>query len=566
MRRLLLMMLAALALVPASAFAVEPSQIVGGAGSNWFSGSLIQQPGTNCATAILGEAYPEIMVSGVASYGGAANGGLVNVGEGYYTSLMTGVPGNPCGSGSSVIATDVLLPPGTSVDTSRPIRCFGLHRNATAWEELTGATWNHLGFSGPWCPTQVSSSIYVQGGVSVGYRPQASGQLYQIFLPVVTNQTLFGMGDNTHAFRWATTATGVYANPGLSTVWANVFPTSQSGQTPYVYFAREPAAQPFWKADAPSIPPPDTRNRAEFWANFYTAGKAGVVSYQIHRTDTMALVWDSATQDLSFNGNVGAGQDLVQILPTGSAVGPNGGYVPVAFDFPAEWNVPMRITWTFDPAGADPAVSATADFRTLAGPDTDGDGVADVTDTCATVKGTLANGCLPALVEDPDKDGVFGAADKCPTIDGKGSLDGCPPPVVTPPPPPSASPTPIPPPPALKATLGVPAGGPLARSGLAKGLSVPVTCTRDARVSLTLRLAKSAAKRLGLASPKAGLVVATGAGTCKGGVLLKLKLTFKKALRARLARRGATVPATLTTLLVTPDGTRFESKLAVKLR
>jgi hypothetical protein len=348
MRRLLLMILTALALAPASALAVDPEESVS-PGSSWFSGGLIQQPGTNCATAILGEPYPEIMVSGIGSYGGATGGGLVRVNQGYYTSILVGIPGNPCGSGVSAVATDVFLPPGTSADTSRPIRCFGQSITATTFTELTGGQWNHLGYSGAYCPTQASPSVYINGGVSVGFRPLASGQLFQVFLPVKTSQTLGGISSG-HSFDWYTTATGVYENPGLSKVWANVFPATNAEKDPFVYFDRQPAAQPFWKADAP-VTPDDTRNRVEFWANFYTAGKGGTLSFAVTRRDVaQPPIFTDANTSGTFNPVVLPGNDLIQIVATGDARGPNGGYAPLGLnDPPNEWNKPMRITWTFDP-------------------------------------------------------------------------------------------------------------------------------------------------------------------------------------------------------------------------
>ena len=39
-------------------------------GGKWISGDFLQQTGLNCSTAILGEPYTEVMVSGSASYGG----------------------------------------------------------------------------------------------------------------------------------------------------------------------------------------------------------------------------------------------------------------------------------------------------------------------------------------------------------------------------------------------------------------------------------------------------------------------------------------------------------------
>ena len=72
-----LVMLAAavVALLPAEASAVDPSTAVGGNGSKWFSGSLLQQSGKNCA--IIGGSYSENMVSAIASYGGAPNRKIV---------------------------------------------------------------------------------------------------------------------------------------------------------------------------------------------------------------------------------------------------------------------------------------------------------------------------------------------------------------------------------------------------------------------------------------------------------------------------------------------------------
>jgi hypothetical protein len=57
-------LLSTLALPAASAHAVtEPPQIVA-PGGKWISGDLLQQTGLNCSTAILGEPYTEVMVSG----------------------------------------------------------------------------------------------------------------------------------------------------------------------------------------------------------------------------------------------------------------------------------------------------------------------------------------------------------------------------------------------------------------------------------------------------------------------------------------------------------------------
>ena len=102
---------------------------VGGANSKWISGDLLQQTGLNCSTAILGSSYTEVMVSGIASYGGLDS--VPKVGDPYWTAFLVSIPGNPCGSGSSSVVTTLVMPPNTQVDTSRQVKCYGLPRNTT---------------------------------------------------------------------------------------------------------------------------------------------------------------------------------------------------------------------------------------------------------------------------------------------------------------------------------------------------------------------------------------------------------------------------------------------------
>src|SRR3954453_11757501 len=67
-------------LLPAQAMAVNPEQTGGGAGSKWFSGSLLQQSGLNCT--IIGGSYSETMVSAIAGFGGT--GGSPPVRDAYH--------------------------------------------------------------------------------------------------------------------------------------------------------------------------------------------------------------------------------------------------------------------------------------------------------------------------------------------------------------------------------------------------------------------------------------------------------------------------------------------------
>ena len=61
-------------------------------------------------------------------------------------------------------------------------------------------------------------------------------------------------------------------------MWANVF-SAGAPSSPFIYFAREPAAVPFWKTN-PN--PPGTENRVEFFANLYSAFKPGNLCFEIH--------------------------------------------------------------------------------------------------------------------------------------------------------------------------------------------------------------------------------------------------------------------------------------------
>jgi hypothetical protein len=449
-----------------------------------------------------------------------------------------------------------VLPPGTTIDASAPIRCFGQPRGASTFTELTGGSWSFNGSSGPYCPTRASPSSLHSGGWSLGFRPLATGQLFQIFVPVVSTQQLVGAGTSpADGFRWLTDATGVYANPGLSTVWANVF-SGTNGSTPFVYFAR-PAATPFWKADASAGPPTDTRNRVELFANVYTAGLAGNLCFKIIRTSDGSVRADCTTVG-GWNGTVPAGQpDLVQILPGPAVTGPNGGYAPVYFNDPLtvdpEWNQDMKIVWTYTYSGGASSVSAEAPFHTLAGPDTDGDGIPDISDACPTTKGTLANGCQPSVQTDPDHDGVFGPADLCPTVDGRGALNGCPGGIVPPPPPPPKPPLP-PSPPRLthhKSSAASVAGQVIINTGLSV---VCPTGKSACSVVLSATVSGSQAKQSDLASASRTktVVVATLSArmqpgktlvlsfrlNSKGSALLKKHHSLKLALSGSAAITG----------------------------
>jgi hypothetical protein len=559
--------LVALPVASASAALDPPQAAVGGPNSKWISGDLLSQTGLNCSTAILGEPYTEVMVSGIASYGGL--NGIPRVGDPYWTAFLVSIPGNPCGSGSANVVTTVILPPSTQVDSSRQIRCFGLGRTAGAqWGELTGGSWSFLGSSGPYCPSQPSISPYHQGGLQIGFRPLASGQLFWLFVPVKSSGPLIGAGGPSpgHGFTWLTDATGVYANPGRSFVWANVL-DGALGANPFVYFAQEPAAIPFWKEDAPNDPSNGnitTKSRVEWLANLYSAGKTGEFCWQLFKsaTATGSPVINSCqpTPFPGWNGLIDTSGDLWQVFGSGDAKGPNGGYSPLYYDDDPPGTT-FTVRWLFDPAVGTTVFKDTT-FTTLTGPDQDGDGVPNTgVDACPAVKGTLPNGCLPAVQADPDKDGVYGAADLCPAQDGQGAQNGCPggiiPEIIKPP----ENKT-------LVATLLTKSGTAFKRSALAKGAPVKFECTVDSAASGTLSITKKVATKLKIKTKKKQKTVgiASGKGQCKavGGGTLKLKLVRAYAKKVKKAKKS--FPASLAVKLTAAGQMPVTVKRPVKVR
>jgi len=549
-RQIVILAAAIAAFGPAQALAVDPETAVGGSGSKWFSGSLLQQSGNNCS--ILGGAYSETMVSAIAGYGGAPGGQVVKIGDRYYASLLISIPGNPCGSGSTVVGTDLVLPRGTSVDTGAQIRCFGQPRNAATFIELTGGGWSFMNSSGPYCPAQVGGSLTgTPGAVGVGFRPLASGQLYQLFVPITSSQTLQGAAASpADEVRWVLSSSGTYAKQGATYVWANVFPAGTSS-APFIYFARNPSVVPFWNAAAPE----GQRNQAEWFANLYSAGKPGTLCYEFHQPVGPTI---DCTEVPGWNGTVTSASDSWQVFGNG----PNGGYVPLFYDDATNYT----IHWTFTPNDGSPTASADISFTSLPGPDGDGDGVADSADACPAVAGTEASGCQPAVQSDPDTDGIFGAADKCPDQNGGGAPDGCLP-AGAPAPPGPAAPGPAPPGGVIPAFGGATATAKLKRSALAKGVNVPVTCSLDSDVSATLSLARAVAKRLGLPLKRkqAKLSIATAAATCTAAAGGKLKLRLKRSFAAKVRKPRRPVAATLVLVFSRPGAQAVTVKRPLKL-
>ena len=219
----------------------------------------------------------------------------------------------------------------------------------------------------------------------------------------------------------------------------------------------------------------------------------------------------------------------------------------------------MTMRWKFTPSGEAPVVKDVT-FTTLAGPDQDGDGVPNNgADACPAVKGTLPNGCLPAVQDDPDKDGVYGAADLCPAADGQGALNGCLGGIVPEIPKPPENKT-------LVATLLTKSGTAFKRASLAKGAPVKFECTVDSAGTGALSITKKVAAKLKIKTKKKTVGIASGKGPCKavGGGTLKLKLV--RAYKKKVMKAKKPFPASLAVKLTAPGQTPVTVKRPVKVR
>ncbi|MBJ7353389.1 MAG: hypothetical protein JHC98_01060 [Thermoleophilaceae bacterium] len=519
---LIVAVLAICAVAPTGASAA-PEDSVAGAGKKWVSGSLMQISGTNCS--ILGGSYSETMVSAISGYGGAASGSVVRIGDEYWASVMISIPGNPCGTGSTIVSTDLSFPKGTSYDPARQIRCFGIPRNGNTWSELTGGSWDMrpIGINayGPYCPTSTTPSAS-GAGIGFGYRALVSGQMYQLFVPVKSTQQLLGAAANpVDEFRWTITATGTYNNDSTY-VWTNVFPSGSSA--PYLYYARNPSIVPFWDKNQPA----GTENRIEIFGNLYSNFQPGSFCWDMYAGPTATGTPVVKCEDLGGEwGSTVTNADDTWLI---TGPGPNGGAVPFYFNPPGYGQTfTFRYRFTYN-SGSTTIYSTPITFTTLSGPDEDGDGVANNgADQCPTVKGNLPNGCQPSLAaNDADGDGVIGADDICPEAAQASTTNGCP---------------------AFKTGFGkLPK---LKRKALVKGTKIKISCTIDSNAKADITVSKAVAKKLKLKVKKGAKSVSIGGATgpCKasGGGALKLKLSSKAKKAVLKSKKAVSTTITLTT-------------------
>lgn len=408
-----------LAVSPAgAAITADPGNTVA-KDSKWFGGTWVNMWGLNCSTAIIGSSYNEIMTQATGMYGGDSAGGVPRVNQTYYAAIRLSEPGNPCGTGFSVPELRLRLPRNTqlAIDQTHPVRCFVSGRFNSNYEESTNAgDWTvdlaSGRVTGPWC--QAEPRPLGDGSYSIGTPAMANGTMHMIFVPIRSSTTLSG-----EDLQWEVRDPSTYEGSVTSTSKVYVF--SNSGGSAE-FFVPANAASTFWNSSAQA----GAENQLEVLMNLYTAGKSGTVCFAVLDSASKEY-WNSCKHAPpgAWNGTVTAGMGLVQFAGI-KQPGPNGGYVPFAFPV-GDYGKDFLVQWSFTSGPNTWATSPKIAFRTLAGPDGDGDGVIDSQDQCPTTVGKPGNGgCPPDKPVDTDGDGVVGVADKCPEADGKGALDGCP--------------------------------------------------------------------------------------------------------------------------------------------
>jgi hypothetical protein len=576
--------------------------------SYWIDGNWSYQYGTNCANAILGSSYTEPMVVSYTRYGGLDH--IPKVGEQYYGSVVSAVTGNPCPWGYSYVAHEVLLPKGTSI-VPGSIQCIGTLRNGSV-QDITNQTWQDPTDSsrtGRYCPTGTSQGTH--GGQWLGFRPLASGQIFEIRFKLVSTQELKGAAaspaDELGAY---IQSTGTYGDTTAKT-WINVLAPAAPA-APVTIYTPNPAYETL-------APPAGTNGQVKLRGLTYTGKRTGVAFFRIYDANG-GLIVDGGNpascpanvcqSPLNNTSDLWLSEQLWNIPASPTArykyrlvfresgtnaetQGPLTDFRPYFADADKDGvddatdqcddkaapGTANGCPATAPPPDADadgvpdskdacpndkPAIS-TADGCT---PDTDGDGKRDNVDKCPTVPAATADGC-PAPppdnggnnnggnnnnqppAADGDGDGVLDAADRCPGQAGPASNGGCP---VQQPPVDTTKPT---------GKLTLPASPKLAV--FVKGVKIALgNCSERASVSGLLQVDAKTAKALKLkGQPGKPVTIGTATAACAPGgkTVLSFKLTSAAAKALKKYRKAVSV-AVLVTLT---DGAKNAGVLQAKL-
>jgi hypothetical protein len=169
-------------------------------GGRWFDGSFGSIPGITCVTFT-----PEITISAYTGFWGSTSPLFPQVGDVTYVHAVAGVVGLPCAGGDAP-AIEFFLPSGVSLAISpqTPVICFRQNLQTNAVTNINCSQTPSAGFN---------------GGLFFGGTTVASGQLFEVRVPVRFNREFLGIAGPT-ADKLNVIVTGSGGSTGAS-AWLN---------------------------------------------------------------------------------------------------------------------------------------------------------------------------------------------------------------------------------------------------------------------------------------------------------------------------------------------------------
>jgi hypothetical protein len=169
-------------------------------GGRWFDGSFGSIPGLTCVTF-----DPEITISAYTGFWGSTSPLFPQVGDVTYVHAVAGVVGLPCAGGDAP-AIEFFLPSGVSLAISpqTPVICFRQNLQTNAVTNINCSQTPSTGFN---------------GGLFFGGTTVASGQLFEVRVPVRFNREFLGIAGPT-ADKLNVIVTGSGGSTGAS-AWLN---------------------------------------------------------------------------------------------------------------------------------------------------------------------------------------------------------------------------------------------------------------------------------------------------------------------------------------------------------
>ena len=210
----------------------------------------------------------------------------------------------------------------TTVDTSRPIRCFGEPRGQSSFVELTGGNWAFNGFSGHTARRRSGTSLTGNAAspAALGSARWPAASCTSCSCRCKSTQQLVGAGRRPAGSDvWSCAPSGTTATSATTSVWTNVVAAAPTGRSSTSRGIRRPAV--LGRVADRRLP----TSSAELFANLYSAGTGRARSarrlYEPDRARLGVVPTLRSARSRQWNGAVTSASDTWQV----TAPGPNGG-------------------------------------------------------------------------------------------------------------------------------------------------------------------------------------------------------------------------------------------------